>query len=84
MDRNVVGFCFWGRYRMVANSDIPMITAAQCRAANALDSLMPNTTAMTLGEIVMDVARAPAGDKIDRGLILLRLLLEHGFMLVQL
>jgi hypothetical protein len=50
-----------------------------------LTALMPNTIAWRLGEVCMDVA-SPAqkvGDPIDRGLILLRLLNERGFDVVE-
>jgi hypothetical protein len=45
----------------------------------ALTASMPNTTAAKLGEIANEAARAKAGDTIDRGLVLVRLLREAGF-----
>lgn len=52
----------------------------------ALDAAMQNTTAWKLGEIAREAGRADrhgVGDPIDRGLILLRLLNEGGFDLVE-
>lgn len=50
-----------------------------------LDSTMHNVLASRLGQIALDAgnpSRKDVGDNIDRGLILHRLLEEHGFMLV--
>ena len=51
-----------------------------------IDRFTDNTTASRLGEIATaagDLARSDVGDSIDRGLILLRLLNEAGFMVVR-
>lgn len=50
-----------------------------------LDALMDNVLAWCLGEIALEAGRArpDVGDLIDRGLILLRLLNERGFDVVQ-
>lgn len=53
--------------------------------AGPLTALMPNTIAWRLGEVCMDAAslEQKVGDPIDRGLILLRLLNERGFDVVE-
>lgn len=43
---------------------------------------MDNVLAQRLGEIVEAAIQAPAGDRIDRGLVLRRLLEQAGFRLV--
>lgn len=47
-----------------------------------LTALMDNVHASELGQACEDAARAPIGDQIDRGLILLRELNERGFDVV--
>jgi len=52
-----------------------------------LDAACDNRIAWTLGDVAKaagDPTRQDVGDPIDRGLILLRLLREHGFGVVQL
>lgn len=46
-----------------------------------LNALMDNVLAWKLGEVADAAVQAPAGDLIDRGLVLLRLLNEAGFEL---
>jgi hypothetical protein len=47
--------------------------------ANELNAAMDNVLAWRLGEIAKKAAAAPAGDLIDTGLILLRMLNEKEF-----
>ena len=44
-----------------------------------LDAAMDNVTALRLGEVANKAVSEPAGDLIDRGLVLIRLLREAGF-----
>jgi len=46
-----------------------------------LTSAMDNVDAWRLGECAHEASRAPAGDLIDTGLVLLRLLEEKGYEL---
>lgn len=48
-----------------------------------LDKNMDNTIAYQLGSILSLVEQCPAGDNIDKGLILCRLLKESGFSIIQ-
>jgi hypothetical protein len=48
-----------------------------------LEALMPNLDAWRLGEAARKAAVAPAGDLIDKGLILLRLLNEAGYDVIR-
>lgn len=47
-----------------------------------LDRWMDNTLAQRLGEVADAAAQSHAGDRIDRGLILRRLLEDAGFRLI--
>lgn len=49
--------------------------------ARPTNSAMTNVLAWRLGEIARDAAKHPAGDLIDRGLVLQKLLHEGGFRL---
>lgn len=57
----------------------------ELRGDEYLTPAMDNVLASTLGQIALDVGRPgrdDVGDSIDRGLILRRILSEHGFKLI--
>jgi hypothetical protein len=58
---------------------------ADNQTTKPLTALMPNTIAWRLGEVCTDAAspEQKVGDPIDQGLILLRLLNERGFDVVE-
>lgn len=49
--------------------------------ARPVNSVMSNVVAWQLGEVAHAAVKEPAGDLIDRGLILAKLLRERGFRL---
>ena len=63
--------------------DIQVLNTAakllQSEKGTPLDALMDNVLAWRLGEIANDAVKWPAGDLIDRGLTLLRLLKDREF-----
>lgn len=52
----------------------------ETRSVYTLTALMDNVIAARLGAVVREVETLHPGDDIDRGLILRRLLREHGFV----
>lgn len=54
------------------------MTGIRYRRGEPLTSMMDNVLAWRIGEAAIAAAKAPGGDYIDTGLILLRLLNEKG------
>ena len=52
-----------------------------CWSGEQLGVSMPNEVAWRLGDVCNQAMKGSAGDHIDRGLILARLLAENGFVL---
>jgi hypothetical protein len=75
----------WGWYKLTARKEPrPMTTTTRENVSAPLNAMMDNVLAYRLGEVARKASEPlpeGGGDLIDRGLVLLRLLNEAGFVL---